>query len=193
MLTLISLLVACAPQPAAIKLDGEPTVAVHNLAPIPVETATVLDEAGNKIDPQPKVTWAVTPETVAKLDGDKVVPAANGDATVTATLGTISSAYTVKVSLPDKLAITGYDAAKPLRVGETAPLAATVMAGTDKVEDQTIAWTSDNAAVATVDDKGQITGVSVGTANIKATCGTLESQAAITVAPAAAETADAIK
>lgn len=61
-------------------------------------------------------------------------------------------------------------------VGETAALRATLKDSTAK-----ITWASDNEAVATVDEEGVVTFVSVGTAKITATAGTLKATAEVEV------------
>lgn len=187
---LLALLVGCAPQPASIKLEGE-SVTVHTLDAVSAPKAEVLDASGAAIDPQPAVTWSVTPDTVAKLEGDKVVPVAAGEATLTATLGEIHSDYKIVVALPDKIEVTGYNAGETIPVGETRALVAAVKAGEAAVEGQTVTWASDNAAVATVDDKGTVTAVAEGTANVTVAAAGLSQTVAVTVGAAAPAAADA--
>lgn len=57
----------------------------------------------------------------------------------------------------------------PVQKGVKIALIPTVRDGVDIV-DYSVAWTSDNKNIATVDSKGVITGVSTGTTTIKATC-----------------------
>lgn len=70
--------------------------------------------------------------------------------------------YTVEVPhiLLDKSAVELY-------TSQTAALTATL--GTSQMEDKSITWTSSDPEVATVDEEGNITGVSAGTATITAT------------------------
>jgi hypothetical protein len=191
MLTILSLLVACAPAPASIKLDGDAAVTTHSVDPMAAETATVLDEAGTKIEPQPEIVWTVTPETVAKLDAGKIVPVGNGDATVTAAVGDVKAEYKVTVALPDAVAINGYKAGDVFQVGETKALTAAVTAAGAPVDGQPMVWASDNTAVVTVDDKGTATAMSEGTANVTATSGKLVATVPVVVSAAAPATADA--
>jgi alpha-tubulin suppressor-like RCC1 family protein len=59
-----------------------------------------------------------------------------------------------------------------IRVGQTIQLAASPVNNSGSiVTGQTISWTSDNNAVATVDGSGQVTGVGPGTAKITASAG----------------------
>ena len=170
----VSMLVACAPQPASIKIDGEPMVKVHTLDAAALNHASVLDANGAALEPQPAITWTVTPDTVAKLEGDKVVPVANGEATLTAAIGDVKGEYKLVVALPDAVAIGGAAAGDTVKVGETKALTAEVKAGADVIPGQAIAWTVDNAAMATVDAAtGAVTGVAVGPVKVTATSGNL--------------------
>lgn len=187
MLTLIaSLLLGCAPAPASIKFDGEATVTVNTLDATPVNKATVLDKDGKAIDPQPAVTWSVTPDTVAKLDGAKVVPVASGEATVEAKVGELKSAYKFVVALPDKVEIAGYTAGQPWPVGQAAQLTATVKAGDAAVEGQAVAWSSSDANIAEVDANGNVMGKADGKATVTATSGTLTATVEVTIGGAVA-------
>ncbi|MGV8906571.1 MAG: Ig-like domain-containing protein [Acetobacterium sp.] len=73
-----------------------------------------------------------------------------------------------------------------ISAGTTQTLAATVLPADATNKDVT--WTSDNTAMATVDNNGQVTGISEGTANIVATTvdGDLTAGCAVTVTPAVA-------
>jgi hypothetical protein len=182
---LVALLTGCAPSPASIKLEGEPTVTVHALDAVALEKASVLDANGAAIEGQ-TVTWTVTPDTIAKLEGDKVTPIANGEATLTAALGDLKAEYKLVVALPDSIAIAGYDAAAPFAVGETKQLTATVKAGEAAVEGQTIAWSTDHPEFVNVDAAtGLATAVAAGTATISATSGALTQSIQMTVGGAA--------
>lgn len=188
MTALLFLLAGCAPQPASIKFDGKPEVVVHTKDAVAVQKATVLDKDGKAIDPQPTLTWKVDPATVAKYDANKVTPVGNGEATVEASTGTVKGTYKFKVAFPDKVEIAGYSA--PVGVGATVNLTASVMAGADKVDGQTIAWMSSDETKAKVDASGVVTGVAEGTATITASAGDLKATQDVTVGAAAA-TADA--
>jgi hypothetical protein len=180
---LIALVVGCAQKPAKIEFSGEPVQVVHNTDALGVQQATVKDADGNALEPQPAVTWKVEPETVAKLEGSKVVPAANGVATITATTGDVHGSYRVSVALPDKVEIAGAPEGGNLGAGATVELTATVKAGDTAIEGQTIAWSTSDPAIATVDN-GKVTGAAMGAATITATSGALSGTAAINVVAA---------
>ena len=185
MVALLALvLTGCAPTPSSIKFDGEPTATVHTLDAVAVKKATVLDAEGKALDPQPpgtELTWAVTPATVATLDKAMVTPVGNGEATVDVKIGDVKASYKFVVALPDKVEIAGYTAGTGVAVGASQALTANVSAGADKVDGQTIIWESGNTAVATVDATGTVTGVTLGTAAIKATSGALSASVDVTI------------
>jgi hypothetical protein len=191
LMMLVALLTGCAPSPASIKLEGEPTVTVYAKDPVALEKATVLDANNAPIEPQPTATWTITPDTVAKLEGDKVVPVGNGEATITATLGELKAEYKLTVAIPDTIVLAGYTPGEAFDLNTTKQLTATVKAGDKDVPNQTIAWATDKAEVATVNETGLVTGVAAGTATISATSGNLTQSVAVTVGAAAPAVADA--
>ncbi len=185
MIALLSLLVGCAPVPASITFDGGPNVTVHKMDTVDVLKASVLDAEKHAIEPQPVAVWTVGPDTVATLVGNKLTPVADGIATITATVGTVKGSYTFTVALPNKIEIAGYDAAAPVGIGATATLTGTVMAGADKIEGETVAWTSSKPEFATVDAAGLVTGVADGVTTITASSGNLAQTLDIAVGTAA--------
>ena len=66
-----------------------------------------------------------------------------------------------------------------LKPNETTMLIATV--APENASDKTIGWESDNESVATVDGNGVVTAIGVGTASIKATCGSVYTTCNVTV------------
>lgn len=188
----VALLVACGgPTPASIKVDGDQAMVVHSTDAVAVNAATVLDADGKPLAEAPAITWTVTPDSVAKLDGTNVVPVANGEATVTAAVGDIKTEYKLTVQLPDSVAIMGYAPGDAFPIGESKALTATVKSGETAIDGMTVTWASDNAAVATVDNNGMVMGVTEGTANVTATSGALSATVSVTVQPAVPATADA--
>ncbi|MEQ1501466.1 MAG: Ig-like domain-containing protein [Myxococcota bacterium] len=184
---IVASLVGCGQTPAEVKFAGDETVTVFATEAVPVTKATVLDAEGKELATQPELKWTVSPDSVAKLEGDKVVPVASGDAKVKAcATEQVCKEYNFVVALPEKVVISGAEGVE-WKVGATAPLMAKVMAAGDKeVPNQTVTFASDNAAIATVDDKGTVTAVAPGAATITATSGTMSATQAITVVDAAA-------
>ncbi len=179
---LATILTACAPVPASIKFDGEATVTVHTLEGVNINKATVLDAEGKALDPQPTMVWSVTPATVATLAGTTVTAVADGEATVEAKVGEIKGAYKFVVALPNAIEIAGYDANKGWAVGGEATFTANVKAGEAVVAGQAVAWSTSDAAIATVDAAtGVVKGIAAGTAAITATSGALTAVANVII------------
>lgn len=181
----VASMMGCGQTPAEVKFAGDETVTVHNTEAVGVHAATVLDKEGKALATQPEIKWTVSPDSVAKLEGDKVIPVASGSATVKAcATDTICKEYNFVVALPDKVVISGGEGVT-WTVGATANLAAKVLAGETEVPGQTVTWASDNTAIATVDDKGTVTAVAVGAANVTATSGALNASFPLNIAEAA--------
>lgn len=116
------------------------------------------------------VTWSSSNEKVATVDENGVVTAvAGGTAEITATTANGATA-TCKIKVPihltgislDKTSMEIFtnDTAEPLNVTYNPE-------NTD--DEKAVTWKSSNNTVATVDDKGQVTGVEIGRAVITAT------------------------
>ena len=181
-------LLACTPEPASIKFEGADSITVNTLDVVAVSKATVLDKDGKALDPQPTLTWSVSPDSVAKLDGAKVTPVASGEAKVEAKVGEVKGAYKFVVALPDKLEIAGYDAAVAWPALGTAQLTGSVKAGETVLEGQAVTWASSDINIVDVDAAGLATGKADGKATITATSGALTATVEVTIggAPATA-------
>lgn len=73
-----------------------------------------------------------------------------------------------------------------LKVGEAATLTASVLP--EDVTDKTVTWTSSNESVVKVDDQGIISALSIGEAEVIASCGGASASCLVTVTPVLAET-----
>ena len=127
------------------------------------------------------VVWSSDNEEVATVDQNgKVTAVAVGTATITATCGTQSAtcAVTVKAQEVPCETLTLDKTALVLNPGGEGQLTATVTpTGTTDV----VTWTTSNEEVATVDQTGKVTAVSLGMCTITATCGTQTATCEVTV------------
>ena len=142
---------------------------------------TAAVEPANSTD---KVMWATSDDKVLTVDASgKVTAIANGKATVTATAGDRSALVEIAVTTPATSVTISGAPEKPLNVGGTAQLTATVQSesSTDKVE-----WASSSENVLTVDADGLVTALANGEATITATAGEQTASVAITVVTPAA-------
>ena len=137
-------------------------------------TATVApDNATDKT-----VTWSSSDATIASVDQTgKVTAVKSGKATITAAAGEKSATCEVTVTNP----VTSVSLNKTtleLEESKTFTLIATI--NPTDADEQTVAWTTSNAAAATVVN-GVVTAVAEGTAVIKASVGGKEATCTVTV------------
>ena len=131
-------------------------------------TATVLPEdATNQ-----KVTWKSDKPEIASVDANgKVTAVKAGEATITVTTEDGGKTATCKVTVSEtSVAVTGVTLNKTaltLNIGASETLSATV-APVDATNKK-VTWKSSDAAVATVDANGKVTGVAAGEAIITVT------------------------
>ena len=129
-------------------------------------TATVFpDTAFNKA-----INWSSSDEAVATVDAEgNITTLKIGTADITATTvdGGFTAVCKVTVEAPNVSGITLDNETLTLKRGETGKLTATVEP-TDAA-DKSVAWSSSDETVATVDAEGNITTLKIGTADITAT------------------------
>lgn len=135
------------------------------------------------------VTLSVDDESVARLDGNRIIAVNNGDTKITATCGIVKTS--AKVTVTTKVEqITLNKTEGILTVGNSVTVTATVTP--DNATNATVNWTSSDEKVATVDSNGKVTAVAAGNATITATSesdGDVSADYALTVNKAAAKPA----
>ena len=140
-------------------------------------TATPLDESGNALVGRP-VSWKSSTAAVATVDATGLIAGVSpGNATITATSEGVSNqaGLTVTAVPPAPVATVSVSlAASTLTPGQTTPASATIRDSNNNVlSGRSIAWTSSNTGVATVNASGVVSAVAVGSAQI---IGTSEGQ-----------------
>ena len=137
------------------------------------------------------INWTSTDDETVSVNNEGLITAlALGEATITASAsvnGKEVSAICKVTVIPvpaNKLTLSAEDIT--LLVGQTDKLTATV--SPENTTDKTVTWKSDNEAIATVSADGTVTAISVGTANITATCGDVSAICKVTVNPVLAST-----
>ena len=186
----ISLLFACAPQPASLQLASTEALSLHENKPVALPEVAVLDAKGAELasPPAEPLTWKVEPETVGKIEANNFVPGDNGEGTLTVSLGTLTASVPVKVEIPDTITFDTTDTS--WTVGQSRPVVATVTGDGKPVGGLTLTWSSSNEQVAKVDSTGAVTGVAVGEAEISAAIGEVKASTKVFVAEATATAAD---
>ena len=117
------------------------------------------------------------------MGGFQVIARAPGTATITVKTEdggkTASCTVTVKEKIIPVESITLDQSEKTLNIGETVTLKATV--SPENATNKNISWSSDKTDVATVDESGNVSANSVGTATIKATADGVTAECTIIV------------
>jgi uncharacterized protein YjdB len=118
------------------------------------------------------VTWTSSNAGAATVSPAGLVTAvAAGNATITATsVADPTKQGSAPIRIDATAIVTNVTVGPPtlaLEVGATGQLTATVTVGNNA--SQQVTWSSSNAAVASVDQTGKVTGVAAGAANIRAT------------------------
>lgn len=167
----------------AIKLDD---IALETNGHTSETVAYTLEPADTTED---DVTLSVADESIAKLEGNKLVAVSDGTTKITATSGIVKTS--AKVTVTTKVEqITLNKTEGVLTVGNSVTVTATVTP--DNATNATVNWTSSDEKVATVDSNGKVTAVAAGNATIKATSesdGDVSADYALTVNKAAAKPA----
>lgn len=167
----------------AIKMDD---IALETNGHTSETVAYTLEPADTTED---DVILSVADESVAKLEGNKLVAVSDGTTKITATSGIVKTSAKVTVGKAIE-SITLDSNEGVLTVGNSVTVTATVTP--DNATNTTINWTSSDEKVATVDSNGKVTAVAAGNATIKATSesdGDVSADYALTVNKAAAKPA----
>lgn len=126
------------------------------------------------------ITWTSDNPMVASVDENGNVTALSlGQAVIVAACGDVSASCIVEVVATPVESITLSQDAAQLKVGESLTLFATVLP--ENATDKTVFWTSDNAEVASVDEAGNVTALSLGQAVIMASCGEVSASCTIDI------------
>ena len=167
----------------AIKMDD---IALETNGHTSETVAYTLEPADTTED---DVILSVADESVAKLEGNKLVAVSDGTTKITATSGIVKTSAKVTVTTKvEQIALSKTEGV--LTVGNSVTVTATVTP--DNATNTTINWTSSDEKVATVDSNGKVTAVAAGNATIKATSesdGDVSADYALTVNKAAAKPA----
>lgn len=148
------------------------------------ETFTLTATVNPADATNPAIEWSSSDVAVATVDEDGVVTAVSeGEATITATsvadpTKTASCKVVVKKPFIAVDGITLSETTAKLEIGSTITLTATV--SPENATEPAVTWSSDNTAVATVED-GIVTAVSVGEAVITAKAGGMTAECKVTV------------
>lgn len=134
------------------------------------------------------VTLSVDDDSVARLDGNRIIAVNNGETKITATCGIVKTS--AKVTVTTKVEqITLNKTEGVLTVGNTHTIKATVFP--EDATDKAVTWKSSDESIATVDAEGNVTAKDTGNVTIMAvnSDGDVSADYALTVNKAAAKPA----
>ncbi|MDB4870326.1 MAG: hypothetical protein JWL97_1330 [Gemmatimonadales bacterium] len=153
-------------------------------------TATVKDAQGNVMTGQ-SVTWSTSNPSYATVNSSGLVTGVSaGPATITATSSGKSGTASITVTSPPPpppvvTTVTVSPSTASIVVGATVALSATVKDALGNVmTGQSIVWSTSNAAAATVNSNGLVTGIAGGSATITATSAGKTGSSAVTITAA---------
>lgn len=113
------------------------------------------------------IVWTISDNNIISLEGNKVTALKSGTATITAKLYDVESKCDVKVNYLDIDSIN-LDKSK-ITIFEKASHQLNVTFSPDKDIDKNLKWESKNPEIATVDEKGNISGLKEGSTTITVT------------------------
>lgn len=130
-----------------------------------------------------EITWESSNTSVATVANGVVTAVGNGTANVTVRCGTYSATVPVNVTTSPST-ITFAQPKYTVDFDQTISIKNDVTVGPEdaQYDAATMTWSSDNEAVVAVDNNGNITGKSKGTANITVRVGSLSKSVPVTVA-----------
>lgn len=145
-------------------------------------TAKVTDASGKQLD-NVAIYWSSSNTAVATVSNTGVVTAnIAGPVTIAATALGKSATSAITVLDREVASVQISPAAVSVRIGTTVPLAAQAFDGEGSaLAGRSIAWSSSNTSIATVNNQGVVTGVAAGATTITATSEGKIGTAAVTV------------
>lgn len=177
-----AVLAACA-KPAAVEFEPPAAIVIEDAKGAPAPKVVVKDEDGAAMEdaPAPQLTFA--PDTVVKLEGDKLTPLKNGKTTLIATVEDGPTAkLSIEVNVIDSIILTCPEPCTA-KVGATVKPIATAT-GLGLPLDGPFSWSSSSPSIAEVDAAtGAITGKSKGAAIITAKLGGKSATVEVSVEP----------
>lgn len=161
-----------------------PSIAAGTKQPF---TATGTFSDGSKQDLTTSVNWSSSLSSVATIaTGGLANAIVAGQATITASAGSVSGSTLLTVTAATLTAITVAPATPTIAAGTTQPFIATGLFSDGSLQNLTasVSWVSSTPAAATINSNGLATGFAAGLTTITASSGSVSNSAILTVIPA---------
>jgi len=146
--------------------------------------ADVLDQSGVQVNQS--ISWTSSNPGVASVSSTGMLQGiAGGTATITASSGNLSATTIATVTNVPTASVRITPSSLTLTAGSTGSLVAQALdAGQNVLNGRIVAWTTQNASIATVSNAGLVTAVNAGSTTLTATIEGKAATATVTVNPA---------
>lgn len=144
---------------AVLELDGPSEVRVERMGP--VEGPGLVLSSGARPE---GVIWSVEPASVARIEGDRVIAEAEGEARVTGAWQGQSVGWTLKVVPTYELVFV--DAPAAIAVGGTCTFHVAARRGGEATPPTEVVFSTSDASILAVDEAGKCEGVAAGVAYV---------------------------
>lgn len=121
------------------------------------------EDATNK-----SVAWSSSNKTVATVDKSGVVTAHAAGTTVI-TVSTVDGGYTSTCNFTVYVPVTGVSIQEDIKIAKGTSNLLSAIISPSNATNQAVSWVSSNTSIVRVNESGQITGMSTGTANVTCT------------------------
>ncbi len=146
------------------------------------DLTTIVRDSNSRVVDNPSLEWSTSDDSIATVDDGQLTAVAEGVATITAETDGVSETTEITVVRPSVASIDLTPPAATLQVGLETTLSARALASDgSELNWPTIAWSSDDDTVASVDANGTVTAEGTGTAFITAAADGVERLSVITV------------
>jgi uncharacterized protein YjdB len=178
-----SAVITVTPRPVSL-VRITPGSATINVAGSVTLSAEAVDASGSPVVGR-TVTWSSSNETIAVVSSNGVVAGiAEGSVTITATVDGRSGTAAITVAPQPVATVTLDPTGATTIVGRRVTFRATAFgAQGNPLTGRTIVWTSSNPVIATVSSAGEVLGLAVGSAQIRATIEGKFAEATVLVDP----------
>jgi uncharacterized protein YjdB len=180
---------SCSSSPTEIQI-GSVSVSLSSTKPVvgqTVSASAVVRDVNGLAMVNPLLDWSSSDVAIASVTGNGSVTAmSSGTVQISATSSGVTGSAPLTVVVPTPVAVASVSVAlgaNALNAGQTTQATAiTRDASNNVLTGRVIAWTSNNAAVATVSGSGVVTAVGAGSAQITATSEGVAGSAGVSVA-----------
>jgi trimeric autotransporter adhesin len=168
--------------PGLVSVQVNPTNPAIAVGTTQAFTATGTFSDGSTQNLTASISWSSSPPSIATIAaGGLANGVAAGQATITATVGSVSSSTLLTVTPATLTAITVAPASPTIAAGTTQPFTATGLFsdGSTQVLTTSVSWGSSTPSVATINSAGLATGLAPGPTTITATLGSVVGNSAV--------------